>query len=68
MKKILFGSVVVMSLSAFGQTIPAHVIIPDGWACQDKKTTDGKDYKVCSPPAGKTGTPFFLWTRQPKAK
>ncbi len=68
MKKIILSSIVFSAVSAFAQTIPSHVIIPDGWVCQDKKTADGKNYKVCSPPTGKTGTPFFLWTREPKAK
>ncbi len=41
------------------------VAIPDGWKCVDKVAPSGQKYQVCSPPTGGTGTPFFLWTREP---
>jgi hypothetical protein len=62
---ILFSLISLVALSANGQSIPNSIAIPDGWACVDKKTSDNKPYKICSPPAGKTGTPFFLWKREP---
>ena len=58
---ILLTPALVLAQDASSQI----VAIPDGWKCVDKVAPSGQKYQICSPPTGGTGTPFFLWSREP---
>ena len=69
MKKLsAFSLSMACSLAAFASDRKPAVSLPPGWKCVDKATPDGQKYQICSPPSVGTGTPFFVWTREPKSK
>ncbi len=59
-------SIFLAPFSAIAQVDSTPVVlIPDGWKCVDKVAPNGQKYQICSPPSGGTGTPFFMWSKDP---